>query len=152
MDDLARQNPDFAGSAASSATPERNLDAGVLETIQEVLGRADLDGLARILADRVERLVALMGLGAEPLDVNRLGRPAQRLRRVDRSVHQSRRTAGVEVRPLRLPTDERRDVEFLPQAVVVEMDVRVVLEPQEGDEGGRTRRCGRCNAARRAVR
>ena len=137
MDDLARQNPDFAGSAASSATAERNLDASVLETIQQVLGRADLDGLARILADRLERLVAFMGLGAESLDVNCLGRPAQRLRRVDRRVHQSRRAAGVEMRPLRLPTDERGNVELLPQAVVVEMNVRVVLEPQERDEGGR---------------
>ena len=71
MDDLARQNADFARAAAASATAERNLDASVLETIQEVLGRADLDGLARILADRVERLVAFMGLGAEALDVNR---------------------------------------------------------------------------------
>ena len=37
---------------------------------KQVLGRADLDGLARILADRVERLVAFVGLGAEALDVN----------------------------------------------------------------------------------
>ena len=61
MDDFARQNPDLAGAAASGAAPERNLDAGVLETIQEVLGRADLDGLARILAYRLERLVAFVG-------------------------------------------------------------------------------------------
>ena len=38
---------------------------------------------------------------------------------------------------LRLPTDERGNVELLSQAVVVEMNVRVVLEPQERDEGGR---------------
>jgi hypothetical protein len=36
--------------------------------------------------------------------VNRLGRPTERFRRVDRRVHQSRETAGVEVRPLRLAT------------------------------------------------
>jgi hypothetical protein len=59
MDDLARQNPDLAGPAASRATPEWNLDASVFETIQQVLGGADLNGLARILADRLERLIAL---------------------------------------------------------------------------------------------
>jgi len=75
MDDLARQNPDFARAAASSATAERNLDARMLETIQEVLGRPDLHGLAGVLANRLERLVAFMGLGAEALDMNCLGRP-----------------------------------------------------------------------------
>ena len=102
-----------------------------------MLGRPDLYGLAGILADRIEWLIALPSLGAEALDVNRLGRPAERFRRVDRGVHQSRGPAGVEMRPLRLAKDERGDVELLSQAVVVEMDSRVVLEPQKRDEGSR---------------
>src|SRR5580704_19111988 len=98
-----------------------------------MLGRTDLYGLAGILADRLERLIALPSLCAEALDVNRLGWPAQRLRRVDSGVHKARGTASVEVRPLRLPTDERRYVELLSHAVVVEMDGRVVLEPEKWD-------------------
>src|SRR6202011_3208050 len=86
MDDLPSQDPNFAGPATAGATPEWNLDTGVLQTIQQVLGCPDVDRLARKLADRLERRIALPGPGAEALDVNRLNRPAERFRRVDRGV------------------------------------------------------------------
>src|SRR5271166_2363960 len=135
MDDLPSHHPNFAGPATASTTPEWNLDAGVLQTIQQVLGCPDFDRLPGNLADRPERLIALPGPGAEALDVDRLGRPAKGFRRVDRGVHQSRRPAAVDMRSLRLATDERRDVELLSKAIVIEMNVRVALEPQKGDEG-----------------
>src|SRR5262249_32746354 len=99
-----------------------------------MLGCSDLDRLARMLADGLERLIALPGPGAEALDVNRLGRPAERFRRVDNGIHHSRRAAAVDVRPLRLATNEGGDVELLSQAVVVEMNVRVTLEREKGNE------------------
>src|SRR5262249_8227068 len=137
MDDRPRQDAHLAGPAAAGAAAERNLDAGTLQTIQQMLARSDLDRLARTLADGLERLVALPRPGAEALDVNRLGRPAERFRRVDHRIHESRRTTAVDVRPLRLATDECGDVELLPQALVVQMNVRVALERQEGSERGR---------------
>ena len=70
MDDRPSQDPYFACPATAGATSERNLDAGVLQTIQQVLGCPDVDRLARELADRLERLIALPGPGAEALDVN----------------------------------------------------------------------------------
>src|SRR5580693_1509749 len=137
MDDLPSQDPNFAGPAASSATPERNLDAGVLETIQQVFGCPDVDCLPGELANGYERRIALPGTSTEALDVNRLSRPSERFRRVDHRVHQSRRTAGIDMRPLRLAPDERGDVEPVSLAIVIEVDIRVGLEPKEGDE----RRC-----------
>jgi hypothetical protein len=73
MDDLPSLDPNFAGPAASSATPKRNLDAGVLETIQRVLGCPDVDRLPGVLANRYERRIALPGARTEALDVMRLG-------------------------------------------------------------------------------
>ena len=137
MDDLPSQDTNFAGPAAPSATPERNLDAGMLETIQQVFGCSDVDRLPGALANGYERRIALPGTRTEALDVNRLSWPVERFRRVDHRVHQSRRTAGVDVRPFRLPPDERGDVELLSQAIVIKVDIRVGLECQEGDE----RRC-----------
>src|SRR6516162_9393235 len=139
MDDRPRQDTHFAGPATAGAAAERNFDAGTLQTIQQMLGCSDLDRLARMLADGLERLIAFAWPGAEALNVNRLGRPAERFRRVDHPIHESRRTTGVDVRPLWLATDECGDVELLSQALVVEMNVRVALERQEGSERGRLR-------------
>ncbi len=151
MDDRPSQNPNFAGSATAGAASERDFDAGALQTIQQVLGCSNLDRLARTLADRLERLIALPGPGCRAARRgNRLGRPAgSRFRRVDRRVHQSRWTAGVEVRSFRLATDERRYVELLSQAGVVEMNVRVALELQKRNEG---RRLGTLACARSSTR
>src|SRR5262249_47299618 len=137
MDYRPRQDTHFAGPAAAGAAAERNLDAGALQTIQQMLGCSDLDRLVRMLADGLERLIALPWPGTEALDVNRLGRPAERFRRVDHRIHESRRTTGVDVRPLRLAADERGDVELVAQAVVVEPNVWVALEREKGDEGRR---------------
>jgi len=120
MDDLPSQDLNFAGPAAPSATPERNLDAGVLETVQQVFGCPDVDRLPGVFANGYERRIALPGTRTEALDVNRLSRPAERFRRVDHRVHQSRRTAGVDVRPLRLALDERGNVEPVSKAIVIE--------------------------------
>src|SRR5215469_13375562 len=38
MDDLSSQHRTFVGSTATGATPEWNLDTGMLQTIQQVLG------------------------------------------------------------------------------------------------------------------
>ena len=122
MDDRPGQDAHFTGSAAPGAAAERHLDAGALQTVQQMLGRADLDRLARAFANRLEGGIVLPRPGAEALDVNRLGRPAERFGRVDHRIHESRRTAGVDVRPLRLATDECGDVELLSQALVVEMN------------------------------
>src|SRR6516164_11347370 len=104
-----------------------------------MLGRADLDRLARAFANRLEGGIVLPRPGAEALDVNRLSRPAERFGRVDHRIHESRRTTAVDVRPLRLAADECGHVELVSQAVVVEMNVRVALECQEGSERGRLR-------------
>jgi hypothetical protein len=86
MDDRPRQNVHFAGPATAGAAPERDLDAGVLQAIQQMLGRADLDRLARTLADGLERLVALPWPGPKALDVDRFGRPAERFCRAASSL------------------------------------------------------------------
>ena len=46
MDDLSGEDIDFTGPATSGATPEWDLDAGVLQAIQQRFGRPDTDGLA----------------------------------------------------------------------------------------------------------
>src|SRR5262249_35782705 len=59
MDDRPGQDVHFARPATAGAAPERPLDAGVLQTVQQMLGRADLDRLARAFANRLERGIAL---------------------------------------------------------------------------------------------
>src|SRR5262249_44646631 len=70
MDDRPGQNPHFAGAATAGAAPERHLDAGVLQTVQQMLGRADLDRLARAFAaqglDTADRSPGTQ-LGQEPV-------------------------------------------------------------------------------------
>ena len=65
MDDRPGQNPHFAGAATAGAAPERHLDAGALQTVQQMLGRADLDRLARAFANRLEGGIVLPRPGAE---------------------------------------------------------------------------------------
>jgi hypothetical protein len=61
MDDLPSQDTNFAGPAAPSATPERNLDAGMLETIHQVFACPDVDRLPGAWANGYERRIALPG-------------------------------------------------------------------------------------------
>ena len=75
MDDLSCQDVNFAGPATTGATPKWNLEASMLQAIQQLLGCPDLDGLACKLADRLELFIALPGPSAKALDMNRLGWP-----------------------------------------------------------------------------
>src|SRR4029077_14484030 len=94
----------------------------------------NVDCLPGALANGYERRITLPGTRTEALDVNRLSRPSKRFRRVNHRVHQSRRPAGIDMRPLRLAREERGDVEPVPLAIVIEVDIRVGLEPKEGDK------------------
>ncbi len=79
MDDRPSQDANFAGPATTGAASEWDLNARALQTIQQVLGCSHLDRLSRKLAYDLERLITLVGPGAEALDVNRFGRPTERL-------------------------------------------------------------------------
>ena len=81
-----------------------------------------------MLAYRLEWLIALLGSSAEALDVNRVRRPAESFSRIHHGIHESARPARVHVRALRLAAHEGGNVELLPQAFIVKMNVRVALE------------------------
>src|SRR5262249_1083316 len=64
MDDRPGQAAHFTGSPTAGAAAERPLDAGALQTIQQVLGCSDLDRLARAFANRLEGGIVLARPGA----------------------------------------------------------------------------------------
>jgi hypothetical protein len=61
MDDRPSQNPNFAGAKAAGAPCERDLDAGLLQTIQQVLACSDLDFLPRKFANGLEGRFVVVG-------------------------------------------------------------------------------------------
>src|SRR5215475_12376240 len=135
MDDLSSQDLNFTGPATPGATPEWDLYAGMLQAIQQRFGCPDINRLARTLAYRLERFIALLGSSAEALDVNRLWRPAESFSRIHYGIHESAGPAGVHVRPLGLSANQRGNVKLLPEAFIVKMNVRVALELKEWNEG-----------------
>src|SRR4051794_1011747 len=92
-----RQKADAAGAAATEA---RSLDTSALQSLQQALRLADLDGLLRLCQADHKGLPA--ACGPEALLMDRGLRETELASRSGDGVHQPLRSAGVDVRPERL--------------------------------------------------